>query len=513
MRSMRKTPLPAQRFPSSLNRIILLGALAAATLPLGAKAASPALETARQLNEAFIELAETVSPSVVVNDIMQKPDYHDWENANPLLEMLPPELRKQYEERSERRRRSERSPREEPRFDGRGSGIVLRKDGYILTNTHVVEGAEKIKVRFKNGKEYPAEVRGTDPQSDVAVIKIEADDLTVAKLGNSSRTRVGEFAIAVGAPFDLDYSVTFGHVSAKSRGQVVPSFGENSIGAMMDQDFIQTDASINPGNSGGPLVNINGEVIGMNTLIQGLHTGIGFAIPIDRARRVADELISEGKVTRAWIGVSVEEFKKSELKNLVEGVEDGLVVSTILTDGPALKSELRPSDIITSVNGRSVSTAQHLRDAVREKRAGSEIALDVLRPQDDKRVKRLKITVRSEAWPENRVALSGGPFRLPREAAPQFLGLTVQALTKELAEKFGVELTAGVVVTDVKPGSPAEQKRIKPGDIITEVDHKPVATPRQFREAVKGATHPKGVIVNLVREGAPRFEILKDSGD
>ncbi|HLP75815.1 MAG TPA: trypsin-like peptidase domain-containing protein, partial [Candidatus Paceibacterota bacterium] len=224
----------------------------------------PNLDLARQLNEAFVQVAEGVSPAVVVLTVTDKTSVFAEPDAT-----LDPKQHEYWRKFHEQ-------------FDGdvqkgNGSGIIVRKDGYILTNRHVVEDADKILVRLLDGRTFTAQVRGVDPESDVAVIKIEAGNLPVAKLGDSSKVRVGEFAIAIGAPFNLDYTVTFGHISAKSRSNVVPAFSD---GRMMDQDFFQTDANINPGNSGGPLINIEGEVIGVNTLIRGLHTGIGFAIPI-----------------------------------------------------------------------------------------------------------------------------------------------------------------------------------------------------------------------------------------
>jgi serine protease Do len=504
-----------KRFQSVLCRVAVAGALALPCLPLAAaKDISAALEMARQLNEAFIAVADTVSPAVVVVEVAHKPEFMELDGDNPLLDMLP-ELRKQLEEQFERRKRSERANPSEPRFDGpgagRGSGIVIREDGYILTNTHVVEGAEKIRVRFKDGQEFSAEVRGTDPQSDIAVIKINASNLPVAKLADSSKTRVGEFAIAIGAPFDLDYSVTFGHVSAKGRTHVIPSMGENSLGASMDQDFIQTDASINPGNSGGPLVNIYGEVIGINTLIRGLRTGIGFAIPSNMAKQVSEQLITEGRFTRAWLGLSVEPFKNSELRSLVEGVTNGVVVKRIERDGPAMNSELRPSDIITAVEGEPVSNAIELRAAVRSKKVGTNLTLDVYRLEDFRKGKNIKVKVKSAEWLQQNVQVAGKP-RKSQDSSSEGLGLTVQALTKELAEKFGAEVRDGVIVTGVKPGSPAAQKGIKVGDIITEVGRKPITTLKEFRDAMKNASSD-GVVINLISDGVPRFEILKDSGD
>ena len=514
MPSMRNQKCRMNTIQAVLCRAAMAGALAIASLPLAAKEVSPGLEMARQLNEAFIEVADTVSAAVVVVEVAHQPDFAGFDSDNPLLDALP-ELRKQLEEDFEKRKRSDRSKPSEPRFDGpgagRGSGIVIRKDGYILTNTHVVEGAEKIRVRFKDGKQYPAVIRGIDPQSDIAVLKIDASDLHVAKLGDSSKTRVGEFAIAIGAPFDLDYSVTFGHVSAKGRTHIIPSQGENSLGASMDQDFIQTDASINPGNSGGPLVNIYSEVIGINTLIRGLRTGIGFAIPSNLARQVSDQLIDDGKYTRAWLGISVEPFKDSELRHLVEGVSTGLVVGIIQPDGPAIDSDLKPSDIITAVEGQPVSNALELRAAVRSKKVGSNLTLDVYRMDGFRKGKNIKIMIKSAEWLQPNVSVAARP-RKSEDKTSQGFGLTVQALTKDLAEKYGVNVTEGVIVTGVKPGSAAAQKRIKAGDIITEVDRKPITSLKEFREAIKSA-NSEGLLINLVSDGIRRFQILKDSGD
>ena len=238
--------------------------LLAAALPWAARAAtnSPALDLARQLNEAFVEVADKVSQSVVVIKLAHKPGATDLDDAgNPFWDLVPKEFRKQFEEEFEKRKKKTAEDDSTPRppiFDAQGSGVIIRDDGYILTNFHVVDEAEKILVRLRDGRKFEGTVRGKDAQSDLAVIKINATNLPVAKLGDSAAVRVGEFAIAIGAPFELDYSVTFGHVSAKGRSHVVPSMGVTSQGATMDQDFIQTDASINPGNSGGPLVNLYG---------------------------------------------------------------------------------------------------------------------------------------------------------------------------------------------------------------------------------------------------------------
>lgn len=478
-------------------------------MPGLAKETPSYLDLARQLNQAFVEVSEQVSLSVVVVRVAHKPSHMDLEDEdNPFLDMLPPKFRKQFEEqRKNRDKKEESAAGEKPIFDGQGSGIVVRGEGYILTNRHVVEGADEIKVLFKDGSEFEGQVKGADVQSDVAVIKIDpkGKKLQVAKLGDSDKTRVGEFAIAIGAPFELDYSVTFGHVSAKGRSRIIPD-------RRLDQDFIQTDANINPGNSGGPLVNINGEVIGINTLIRGLHTGIGFAIPINFAREVSDRLITDGKYTRAWLGVGIRDLKDdAEYKAVITGVNDGVVVTEIQDDGPAAKSELKPSDVITAVDGKAVSTAQQLKSEIRSKKIGQSLTLDVYRMMEG-RGKTIKVKVKTDAMPERVIPVAAKRPAVQEESA-KTLGLTVKPLTKELAEQYGLEKSEGVVVTEVESGSVAETKGIRPGDVITEVNQKPVNSPKQFREVLKSADLKKGVILNFTSRGTSKFEILKESGE
>jgi serine protease Do len=358
---------------------------------------------------------------------------------------------------------------------------------------------------LKDGRRFKAEVRGTDPQSDIAVIKIEAKGLPVATFADSSQTRVGEFAIAIGAPFQLDYSVTFGHVSAKGRGNVVPSYAG---GAMMDQDFIQTDANINPGNSGGPLVNINGEVIGMNTLIRGLQTGIGFAIPSNLAKEVSAQLIAEGKFTRAWLGIGIRALKEDQaFRELVTSVSEGVVVASILPEGPAYKSDLKPADVITAVDGKPVATVQALKDEIRGKKIGAPVTLDVVRND-----KNIKVKVSPGEWIDKTMAAKTASEEAKKDNVSA-LGLTVQAFTRELAEQFSVELTEGVIVTAVDKNSAAARSMIKPGDVVTDVNQRKVSGPRAFRELLKGADLKKGVLLNLISGNTSRFEILKGADE
>src|ERR1051326_6313564 len=483
----------------------LLASVPLLSEPLLARENPSPMDLARQLNQAFIEVAEKVSPAVVVIRVAHKPDYNETgDEENPLFDLLPREYRRRFEER---RQRSPHRSRESV-FDAEGSGIVIRENGYILTNRHVVDEAERIRVRFKDGKEYTAELRGQDAQSDLAVLKIDAKGLTVGHFADSSKSRVGECAIAIGAPFSLDYSVTFGHVSAKGRHII-----SGDEGAAMDQDFIQTDANINPGNSGGPLVNIDGEVIGINALIRGMRTGIGFAIPSNLAGEISEKLIADGKVTRAWLGVGIRALADyAEFKDTLKGVEDGVVVSEILQDSPASRSDLKASDIITAVDGRRVSTAQDLKNEVRGKKIGSLVSLDVTRSEGSARVKNLKIQVKAEEWPEDATPVVNRR-REAVEGATSNLGMTVKALTRDQAKQNGIAVTEGVVVTAVEDDSPSARAGIKPGDVITEINHQTVSSPKQFRDAIKNADTAKGVGINLTSGGTARFEFLKDSGD
>lgn len=485
-----------------LATVLLSGMLLQLSAAESAKEVSP-IDIARQLNRAFIDVADKVSPSVVVIQVAHKPGFGEDDEENPLYEMLPPDFRKRMEEERERRRKEQENSRRfhrRPIFSGEGSGVVVRKEGYIITNRHVVDGAEKILVKLKDGTEFEAEVRGTDAQSDLAVIKIEPKgaNLAVAKLADSDRTRVGEFAIAIGAPFLLDYSVTFGHVSAKGRSQIIQD-------RIMDQDFIQTDASINPGNSGGPLVNIEGEVIGINTLIRGMSTGIGFAIPSNFAKEVTDKLISDGKFVRAYLGVQISPLKgDNEYRDLITGVSDGVVITAIPPDGPAAKSDLKPGDVITAVEGKAVSTAQQLKNEVRGKKIGAPVTLDVHRFG-----KNIKVKVKPEAWPEEMPTFASRRKIEAEDKATTF-GLTVQALTKDLAEQHGIEKVEGVVVTGIEQGSAAERKGLKPGDVITEVNSKPVVSPKQFVQLVKEGDARRGIVIIYTTKGTSKIEVLRD---
>ena len=281
-----------------------------------------------------------------------------------------------------------------------GSGFIVRPDGYIFTNFHVVEGADKISVKLKDGREFSAKVVGTDEKTDIAVIKIDAKDLPVVQLGDSDAVRVGQFAFAIGAPFKLDYTFTYGVVSGKGRSKLI------ATGGYSISDYLQTDASINPGNSGGPLCDIDGKVIGMNTLINGLNRGLGFAIPSNMAKEIGAELIAGHKIMRPWLGIRIETLGDDpSIRDLFKGLDKGVVVRTIEADAPAYKSELRPFDVITQVDGAPVASdiAASARDPEKEDRPKCRADRLAQRPDHERsRSRRANCRTKSRAPPTNR---------------------------------------------------------------------------------------------------------------
>ena len=482
-----------------------------------ATAASKSLELARQLNEAFVEVADTVSKSVVVIEVTFKPSAEGAEGErNPMLDRLPDWFRREFlpdaetpdESPNNAPRSQRRSRRQAPIIPGSGSGVVLREDGYILTNAHVVKDSITIKVKLKDGREFDAEVRGIDELSEVAVIKLKGEDikgLPVVKFANSDKVRVGEFAIAIGAPFALDYSVTIGHVSAKGRANVVPGY---LGGANMDQDFIQTDANINPGNSGGPLVNLEGEVMGINTLIRGIGTGIGFAIPSNLARKVADQLIKGGTFERAWLGIAISDLRDlPDWDSLAPGHDQGVVIMGIPKDTPAARSDLKPSDLVIAVNGKSVKSVPELRNEVRSHPLGTKLQIEVIRGG-----KELTIEVATGLMPDSALA---GRSNLPRTQSPPPeivpLGLKVEAITPSLAKQYGLKQKEGVVITAVTEDSPAADLGLAAGMVITDLNHKPVKSVDDFRTQMGKSNLKKGVLLNYVdAEGNSKFQVLKE---
>lgn len=347
-----------------------------------------------------------------------------------------------------------------------GTGIIIDREGFIVTNNHVVESADQIKVLLRNAKEYDAEVVGRDVNTDLALIRIKGDGaFPTVDLGDSDTLKVGEWVVAIGNPFGLQHTVTAGIVSAKGR----------VIGSGPYDDFIQTDASINPGNSGGPLLNLAGQVVGINTAIVASGQGIGFAIPINLAKGILEQLKSRGEVTRGWLGVAIQDFSKdlADYYGIQEG--KGVLVTEVFTGDPAEKAGIRARDIIVSVNGVPVETSRDLTGLVAGLKVGELANVIVLRGRE-----RMTFNVRIAKRDDQSLVSQ----RLPQENdAP--LGIVVDKLSPEIADRFNLKESAGVIVTDVKAGSKGAEAGVLAGDIIKEVNHNEVGSVDAYVRAVE----------------------------
>ncbi len=367
-----------------------------------------------------------------------------------------------------------------------GSGVIVDESGTALTNAHVVEGATEIEVVTHDEKKYKAKVIGADKNSDLAVIKIQGNGpFTPARLGNSDEVNVGDWVLAVGSPFGLSQTVTAGIISAKGR----------VIGQGPFDDFLQTDAAINPGNSGGPLVNMAGEVIGINSAIlsrSGGNVGIGFAIPVNVAKKVYSELASKGKVTRGWLGVSVQELNEELAKSFNAKAGEGVLVADVVEASPAAKGGLQSGDVILEFDGKKIESPVDLQRAVGLTSPGKSAKVKFLREKREETVE-----VRVGDVPDDLQARTGRGKAL--------LGLEVKPVTPELSRQLGLRSTEGVVVASVEDGSPAETAGVQPGDVIREVNRQRVRTVAEFTKAVQGLKAGDRVMLLLQREGASLF--------
>jgi serine protease Do len=389
-----------------------------------------------------------------------------------------------------------------------GSGFVFSSDGHIMTNNHVVGDASEIKVKLRDGRRFDAELVGADERSDLAVIKIKAPDLNVASLGDSDALRVGELAFAIGTPMELPYTFTSGIISAKGR-----TLG---LGGYYDE-FIQTDTSINPGNSGGPLCDIDGRVVGINTLISGINRGVGFAIPINTAKKIAEQLVTKGHVSRPWLGISIASLEEdAQLRQLFPGIDQGVVLRGIEPGAPAQRSDLIPGDVITKVDGKPVSISSDLQREVLGKTIGQSVELEVWR-----KGRTLQVTVQTGEQPDKLVRASlrpsvrnSRPPQTPNQSEnPENSGpsLTVSDATPALLQEMKIErkATGGVVVTQVSPMSAAAAAGLERGDIITEAGGSPINSKKDFESIMEKMNNERGILLLLERDGQKTFAILK----
>jgi len=364
-----------------------------------------------------------------------------------------------------------------------GSGFIISHDGYIFTNNHVVEQADKILVKLSDGKEYEAKVIGKDAKTDIALIKIKPNDsLPVAETGDSEKLRVGDWVLAVGNPFGLEQTVTAGIVSAKGR----------VIGAGPYDNFIQTDASINPGNSGGPLFNMEGKVVGINTAIVAQGQGIGFAIPISMAKTILPDLKAKGKVTRGWLGVSVQDISEDIAKSMKIKDKSGALISDVFKGDPADKAGLKSGDIVTEINGKPVKDTHELLMMIAGFRIGETIRIKIVRDGQEK-VLPITIAERTEKSEMASAQQSGEAF-----------GMTVQEITPEIAQHLGLTIKKGLIVVDVQEGTVAEEVGIQPQDIILQVNKVKITTMKEYQKEIAKAGE-KGSILLLVKRGKATF--------
>lgn len=380
-------------------------------------------------------------------------------------------------------------PRREFKQKSLGSGFIISSDGYIFTNNHVVEQADKIVVKLSNDKEYEAKVIGKDSKTDIALIKIKPEgSLPVVKIGDSDKLRVGEWVIAIGNPFGLEQTVTAGIVSAKGR----------VIGAGPYDNFIQTDASINPGNSGGPLFNMEGKVIGINTAIVAQGQGIGFAIPISMAQIILPDLKSKGKVTRGWLGVSVQDITEDIARSLKTKDVSGALISDVFEGDPAYKAGLKTGDIVTEINGKKIKDSHELLMTVASFHIGDKIDVKVLR---DGKEMIFKVIV-AERKERAELAVTGKGIR-------KDFGMSVQDITAEIAQYLGVPVGSGVVVVSVEEGSAADDVGIQVQDIILQVNKVKIKSTKDYLKEISDKKAKSRILLLIKRGKATFFVVLR----
>lgn len=449
-----------------------------------------AIEYAEGLSSAFESIATTIAPSVVsitsrakINPVKSR----QFRNPNNMPEELP-DLFEHFFGRGFQMPDQNQMPQM-----GVGTGIIVDQRGHILTNNHVIAEGSEITVKLEDGRELEASIIGTDPRSDLAVIKVEAKDLPHATLGDSDGIRVGEWVVAIGNPFGLDHTITAGIVSAKGR---------SISGGEKYENYIQTDAAINPGNSGGPLLNLRGQVIGINTAIysrSGGYMGIGFAIPANSARRVADSLISEGKVTRGWLGVQIQRLTKEMAESFGHSSSEGALVADLQPDSPAEKAGMRQGDIIVRVGEKKIADIDQLRNLIADLKPKAKVEIEYFR---DGKSKTATVTIgelKSEKAAEEAPAQE-----------PEFeVGISVEELTPELATRWNLELTEGLLITSVIPGSFAADAGLQRGNVILEVNGEKLKKASRLRELLSKDALKRGVRMLVQTQAGQLFVIIK----
>lgn len=379
------------------------------------------------------------------------------------------------------------------RTQAAGSGVIISKDGYLLSNNHVVEGAKEVTVTLADKKEYDAKIMGCDPKTDLAVLKIDADkELPAAILGDSNKLKVGDWVVAIGNPFGLSHTVTSGIVSAKGR----------VIGAGPYDDFIQTDASINPGNSGGPLFNMNGEVVGINTAIIPQGQGIGFAIPVDTAKPLIPQLVSQGEIIRGYLGVNIQTITPDLAKALKIKEVEGALVADVVADSPAEKSGIERGDIIVGFDGKDIKDSQDLPVKVASTPVGEKVQITVLR---EGKQKQLSVKV-------GKLSSDDTDLGSLSKSEKGKWGLQLHELSPQIEERYGSKADQGVAVVGVAPGSAADEAGIRQGDVIVEVNRKPVASVSDVKEEIKQSEDKDHLLLLVQRQSGKFYVPLEQHG-
>ncbi len=440
------------------------------------------IESLKQTGLAFRSVAKKVSPAVVFIKVEKEVStLNTPQFFSPFGSPFDDEFFRHFFGEPPRERSPQRSPRKRQEV-GQGSGFLTTPDGYILTNNHVVGDSDRVYVQMLDGREYQAEIIGVDPGSDLAVIKIDDSDLPFLRLGNSGKMEVGDWVLAVGNPFGLSHTLTAGVVSAKGR---------SGIGLSDYEDFIQTDAAINPGNSGGPLVNLEGEVIGINTAIfsrSGGYMGIGFAIPIDMAKDVRDQLIEHGEVRRGRLGIYIQNITQDLADSFELDNVEGILITQVVEKSPAEDAGLQRGDIVLEIDGDKVVNVANFRNRVSLTPPGSNVNLTISRDGVNKDVKVRIGKLDSSSLSQNQ-----------QESEFSKLGFSLHQLTPELADRYGYENEKGVLISNVEGGSFAYRAGLKSGDLILQINRQAVAT---VEEAIKRLQNGAGkVILLLVRRG------------
>ncbi|NOX24785.1 MAG: DegQ family serine endoprotease [Deltaproteobacteria bacterium] len=444
------------------------------------------IENLRNTGRAFASVAKRVSPAVVF--IRVEKDVAEPNNAYP--QPFNNDLFRRFFGTPFPYQRMRPVPRRHPKAIAQGSGFIISRDGYIVTNNHVVAGADKITVRLQDQREFTAKVIGADKRADVALLKIDAKNLATVPLGDSDKLEVGEWVIAIGNPFGLSHSITAGIVSAKGR---------NSVGINDYEDFIQTDAAINPGNSGGPLVNLDGEVVGMNTAIfskSGGYMGIGFAIPVNMIKVIEKQLQKNGSVTRGYMGVMIQQLTPELAAGFGMKREDGVLISQVMDGSAAAKAGMKRGDVVIKFAGKKVHNVGNFRNRVALLAPGTDAKVTVIRHGKVK-----KLTIVLDSLPTGRISAGGSGLNLDK------LGFAVQNIDPRMARKYGYAATKGVMVTTVQSGSVAAMAGIKPGSLILEVNRQPVTNVQELQKYIGSK---KDSVLLLIRgDRGSRFVVLK----